>query len=307
MPGFHFIRILIAASLLMLCAGCVGPRFNFCARPTENPECGAYSRQVMTAKFGAESAEDIAERGEHARRIFVKNAFHTGVIGVTFVRRPDGGSEVQVDLPKPREAWRAQPAAIRAPASVELWRRAVAATSDLSPVPMMTREPLEPGDILVCADGWLHIVEIVEGRDGPIRRAIRSSCEEERVGQVRDELAALARSAFPSCALLEHEVPVFALQDCGALGGERTAAAQALNRFNDLHGVSYRSWSSDEIAPYLRGDASLEWNGVRSKGAAAFARTWAAIPEPGRFSWLTVDSAVAESAERASISGFAYN
>src|SRR5687767_8120818 len=122
MTGPHSIRNLIAAPMLLISAGCVGPHFNHCARPTENPECGAYSRRLVTANFGAESAEDIAERGEHARRIFVKNAFHTGIIGATFRRRPDGGSEVQVDLPKPREPWRAQPAPIRASISADLWR-----------------------------------------------------------------------------------------------------------------------------------------------------------------------------------------
>ena len=299
------IRILFAPPLLLLSAGCVGRNFNPCPMPTENPECGAYSRQLIAAKFGAESAEEIADRDEQARRIYYVNAFGRGILGTTFLRGPDGKAEVRVDLPRLPGTWRVQPAPIRAIISNEIWTRALAATSDLRPIKPKPDGPTEPGTIVVCADGWLYVVEIVEGRDRPVRRAMRSSCGDERLSKVRDALAAIARSEFPPCAMLDHEFEIFALQDCGALGGDRNSAAEALNRFNALHGVSAREWAADKIGPYLAEDATLIWNGSQARGRQDFVRSWTQIPATTTASWLEIDTVVGESGDRVVITGFA--
>lgn len=298
------LRLAGALGLVLLCLGCTGQARNPCERLNAGRDCGSSMQLWIDGQFGAPPAEAYAAGGGELRRIFGVAAFHA-IVGVSFVRRPGGNAEVRVDFARPREPYGSQPEPISTLIPDEIWRRAVAATADLRRIKWRPEGPSDEGGITVCADGVLWAVEVTERPGGPVRRRSSSSCEDERLEQVADELIALARSAFPACRALDarNEVAQFALVDCGLLAGDRMAAAAALDRFNDA-AIDRFMDEPQQVLPYLMEDASLDWDGAGARGNAAVAMLLVRKMQEADVSRLVADKALGESSDRVRLTGF---
>lgn len=299
------LRLAGALGLVLLCLGCTGQARNPCERLNAGRDCGSSMQRWVDHYFRAPPAETYTARGGEVRRIFGVNAFGQGLVGVTFFGRAGGHAEVRVDFARPRRSSLVQPEPIHAELPDESWRQVMAATGDLSPLLTVSPEEREQGVIAVCADGALWGVEATAGRGGPILRRMSNSWDDRRLTRVAQALIALARSAFPACRALEprDDVEQFGLADCGLLSGDKMAAAEGLNRFNGA-AIDRFMDEPEQVRPYLKESASLDWDGAEAHGAGAFAELLVRRIQEGHTSWLVAVEVVGEGHDRVRITGF---
>jgi hypothetical protein len=300
------LRRIGALGLILLCLGCAGHPSNTCAQLGAGAGCRSAMRQWIDAEFGAPPAEAYVAEGRELRRIFGVGAFHA-IIGISFLHRPGGGSELRIDFARRRLPYASELGPIVTPIPEELWRRAVAATSDLGRIEWRTGGPVEPGSIIVCADGAIWGVEITERPRGPVRRRTSSSCEDKGLPRVADALISLARSAFPECRALKprYRVEQYALMDCGLLAGDIMAAAEALNRFNEARLDDLDGRGPEEIGPFLAESMVLDWDGARVSGPAAVAPMLDRMARSARNTRLLIDRVTGDGAATVRMSGWA--
>ncbi len=300
------LRLIGALGLALLCLGCAGHARNACAQLGSGAGCRSAMLRLIDDRFGAPPANAYAAEGRELRRIFGVGAFHA-IIAISFLHRPGGDSELRIDFARRRLPYADELEPITTPITEELWRRALAATSDLGRIEWRTGEPPEPDMIIVCADGTLWGVEITERPGGPVRRRTSDSCEDESLPRVADVLISLARSAFPECRSLKprYRVDQYALMDCGLLAGDKMAAAEALNRFNEARLDDPDERGPEEIRSFLADAMVLDWDGARASGPAATVPMLDRMARSARDTRLMIDRVTGNDSATVRMSGWA--
>jgi hypothetical protein len=115
----------------------------------------------------------------------------------------------------------------------------------------------------------MYIAEAVdapaaEGVPQQIRRKTEDACAEGLVEVLAEDLATAAVPLLPHCARLEarrYASSVLLLAACSALSGDRAAAAEALNLYNEFEEAWDRG-SLDGVDRHFFVDAELVWDGV---------------------------------------------
>lgn len=183
--------------------------------------------------FGLPTLESRRAAGDQIRRVMILGRSDNPVVAIEFRRA--AGAEPTVAIYGPREdraAGLAQPAYAAAVPLAE-WERIAEVGRNFD----RTLVPDHPSDVIVmCADGWLDIVETTdleaEGPDGRLRRRVEGTCARGLANAYARELADTAVRLLPACRGIQgwHDFSPMILAFCAKLGGDRMAAAEAYDR-----------------------------------------------------------------------------
>lgn len=268
--------------------------------------CPSDRQRALLAAYEVRTLEAHQADGDQVRRVFYVDGYGRDLILIAFVRSP--GRDPMLSLHFPGQNGR-RPMAIQTPVPGEIWdevmRRSYHFDRELIPAsePTSAEQP-------ICSHSWQYIVEGTgstrERGTESIRRKIVDTCDDGLAQDFAEDAARLARPLLPSCAALDlgqyQNSPILALSACRLLGGDRIAAAAALNRAD-----SFRQVRSERQAGLLAGrfhySALIDWNGSRSANGEAAPQFWIEqISRAGDVS-LFFDSVHGESADRVRITG----
>lgn len=263
---------LFAALLLFLAAPAA-------AQDRPDPECGddrgvdrcapAQQAAVRTL-FGVQPIEAHRDAGDQVRRAFYVDGYGRDVVAIAFVRAPGRDPEVRVYFK--RAAGMSDLSPLVAPVPPESWDHLIERSShfDRRLVPLPP-PPADSGEIVVCLHSWVYTVEAAdparsETEPATVRRRTEDACADGLTKVFAQELYRAALPLLPHCALLDprhYRTPANQLAACGALGGDRQAAARVRNRAEALFRIDGTN-DLATIAPLFDYRSSIDWNGARS-------------------------------------------
>jgi hypothetical protein len=299
----------LAAALALLATGAGGaePKAaksrNPCRPEGDLTACFVHAQDEWLRLYGVRGAEEHLAAGEEVLRIFQIDDYGRDVVAIEYARlsgrepavtvRVAGasGSEGVLSIAIGEEEWDAVRRDARFFDRELVPRREIAAASDT---------------ITICTHGWTFIVEAVEpaAEEGEprLRRRAENTCGHGLTASFALAAGERAVRLLPACAVLrDRGGPGRRLRQCATLGGDRIAAAKAVNRADDLR-FADEDTEPREIGRFFADGAKAEGAGASGSGGGA-AQGWlrAIAGEPA--AQLVVRKAVGENARRAVVQG----
>ncbi len=248
-----------------------------CGDDRGQDRCDAQMQQEMRALYGWETAEKEVKAGVQFRRFMMVDGYGRDVLAITFERRPGMPPRVRVDIPRVKEedqifANRPGPKEVDSPLQAELgsgeWERALSLTKNFDQ--SLTRElEIENGEekgeentISICLHGWFTVVEAGDpsGPETPVDQSIRSdaesACDKGLAMPTSFQLADLAIQTLSVCRDLDPENyrnAIMMLNACRWLGGDRVAAAKALDLVRELKEADDKASTNRFQSLFVRG------------------------------------------------------
>lgn len=266
--------------------------------------CKAEQQRRVRDLFGVEAIEAHRDAGDQVRRAFYVDGYGRDVVAITFIRPKGGDPSLWVHFPREDDVKRSEP--LRAAVPLDVWE-SVLRRSDLFDrrleSPPTARSGGDSDEILLCLHSWVYTVEATDPAQGKYRPAtlrsrVEDACDDGPAEAYATELTIAAVPLLPPCARLDrgrHRNAATLLSACRLLRGDRLAAAEVMNRLDELRNVE-----GPEDAALARGlfasGAQIDWAGELHKEGGA--STWAKkIAEGGR-TVLYYDAFEGESADR---------
>ncbi|HKX90457.1 MAG TPA: hypothetical protein VJM13_14685 [Sphingopyxis sp.] len=271
--------------------------------------CAEAEQRRMRDLYGVRTIEEHRAAGDQVRRIFYVDGYGRDLVLISFVRAP--GDDPTLWVHYPREEGQ-RPAPQQTVVSGEAFEEAIdrSRTFHRSFVPL---DRSDPEFVVVCLHGWVYAIEANDPAipgvgAGRLRRKTESACADGPGAIYARDLQRLALAQLPHCATLEpeyHRNAASILYACRVLGGDRLAAARALNAAEPL-----LRFSSGEDPGALAGvfdeRSTIVWDGVRNEGQGSAAAFWVRKLEENARPNFQVESVHGESAARMRMTGFLY-
>jgi hypothetical protein len=277
-------RIVFVAAMAIL-PGLPAPAFAQAAGAARSADCRddngvdrcAGAQQARTrALYGVAPVEQLDAEGTQLIRAFFVNGFGGDEAHVAFARPRGGDPEMIVTVPDSDPAKRI---GMRAAVPLATWNRLLARARyfdrDLAPL------PTDKNEVPLCLHSWVVTVEAAgprQGMRGGVRRKTQDACGEGMAVDLAFEMADAAVELLPPCALLnpeQHRNAVARLGACAQLGGDRVAAALAMNQFNSNWFRNPKQGMAMFIAYLFYDQAEMEWSGEPIvRGGIASAAAW---------------------------------
>jgi hypothetical protein len=270
--------------------------------------CKAEQQRRVRELFGVKPIEAHRDAGDQVRRAFYVDGYGRDVVAITFIRPKGGDPSLWVHFPREDDVKRSEP--LRAAVPLEVWE-SVLRRSDLFDRPLASPPTARSGgdskekEILVCLHSWVYTVEATDPAQGEyqpatLRSKVEDACDDGPAEAYATELTIAAVPLLPPCARLDrarHRNEATLLSACRLLRGDRLAAAEVMNRLDELRNVE----GPEDLAlarGLFTGDAQIDWAGELHNVRGGAAATWAKkIAEGGR-TVLYYDSFEGESADR---------
>ena len=293
-------------SLLVAAAVQTGPREE-CIRDHNARGCVEAQVRAFERLYGTRPLEAHRAAGDQVRRIYYVDGSGNEVAAITFVWPRGGDPVATVRFPRLRGG-EEPPSTMQAQVPPEVWDGLIFRSANFDR--MVPPRPEAPGMVSVCIHPPQFTVEAVDPPDGegvqpPIRRRTES-CEDGLASAFALEAQRAALPLFPVCTPLatgHYRSLAHLLGMCARLGGDRLAAATAVNGANEMREVDRDSGVVD-LRRLFASDVVLDWNGQRATGAADAAALWAAKAHEGNPAFFFVRSARGEDRNRARITGW---
>ena len=232
--------------------------------------------------YDAPSIEKLAASKVLTLRVAFLDDYGRDISLVSFLRSPAEEPRVEVRFPRssgverPREL-------LTAPISAVTWNVLVADAANFDRTLVeKTQAPRPDGsrEIVICLHGWTVMVEAVD-EEGHIRRRQEGACDHGLTAPYGFALAKAAVAAMPACAALRADRVRNApgqLVQCGRLAGDRAAAAELLNTWNDpMFAGANSSDHASSIANFFHPDAVVTWPGeAPARGMVKASEAWIA-------------------------------
>jgi len=271
-----------------------------------NNRCDAESRRQTRTRFGVPSIEELNDSGAQVRRVFFVDGYGAEMPVITFIRAPGADPRVTVSVVREDATGRARVVELTQTLSAPVWDEVINRTElfhrALAPRTMPASDDEEEA-LTICLHSWVTTVEATDPGQ-PVRMRTQDSCNEGLTTEAGLFLARLAYEALPYCVALEldnYRNRVAALQACAILGGDRLAAAEVLNRIDELDEARL-------LAPvanaFLQHNITVQWGADRANGSEAAAALWDSKSEQRAQLYYT--SVTGESADRVRVTGVLY-
>ena len=277
--------------------------------------CSAAQQKRVRELFGVRSIEEHAAAGDQVRRAFYVDGYGGDVVTISFVRAAGREPMLWVHYPARKGEPRSEPLSAAVPDSV--WQGVIerSAHFDRKLVPLpgeaRSKDDDDTQEIVLCIHSWVYTVEATdpaerEGRPPTIRRKVEDACENGLAEAYAVDLQRAALPLFPHCAALDpkqHRNPASQLGACRLLEGDRLAAAEVLNRAEELDHLEGPD-DANSIRHLFDWEAVVDWAGQRNDGTDSAAKFWATkITEGEGRTNLYYDTIRGESSERVRLNG----
>lgn len=269
--------------------------------------CSPRQQRKVRRLFGVKSLEAHRDAGDQVRRAFYVDGYGNDVVAIAFVRPKGHGPTLFVHFPRRGDEERIEP--LQAPVPQDVWDSVLDRWRDFDRKRQGPQPPTKVSDpdvvMTLCIHSWVYTVEATDpalagSRPATLRRKTEDACDNGLAEAYATELQRVAVPLLPACARLDREMhrnEATLLSACRLLRGDRLAAAEVMNRLDELRRVDGPE-EAPEIAGLFARHAEIKWAGEsldRKDGAAA---AWARrIAEGGR-TILYYDSVEGESADR---------
>ena len=267
---------MISVPLLLVAAAATQPVPDDCRDDRGSDRCATAAQAKMRALYGLPSIEEHQRAGDQVRRVMYVDGYGRDVVAISFVRAP--GREPIASVYFPRREGEAAMEPLRAAVPNGVWEDILRRSGLFD----RTLEPLAKAEPEICLHSWVFVVEANDpGRANYTPPALRRKTEDACSNGLARAYAEVERAAlplFPHCARLDpdqHRNEATQLAACRILRGDRMAAAEVMNRANELRfvrGVEDRQ----RIASLFAHSVTIDWQGERaSAGMLDAAALWA--------------------------------
>ena len=243
--------------------------------------CSAEQQRRTRERFGVPSIEEHGAAGDQVRRAFYVDGYGRDLVAIVFVRPRGREPELRVHFfqdDEGAERWEPLVAPVPGPVWEDVIRRSEHFDRELVGLPP---PPPESNVIILCIHSWVFTVEAVdpggEDEQPTIRRRTEDGCQNGLAEAYADELERAAVPLIPHCARLDpelHRGHASLLAACGALSGDRLAAAVVMNRVSLFRHIREPEDAS-VISSLFEHDSVVDWNGERNEGPWSAAAFWA--------------------------------
>jgi hypothetical protein len=268
--------------------------------------CKVEQQRRVRDLFGVKPIEAHRNSGDQIRRAFYVDGYGRDVVAITFIRPKGSDPALWVHFPSEANGKRSEP--LRAAVPLDVWE-GVLRRSDLFDrqlaSPPTARSRSGSDEILLCLHSWVYTVEATdpaqgEYRPATLRRKTEDACDDGPAEAYAAELTIAAVPLLPHCARLDrarHRNEAAQLSACRLLRGDRLAAAEVMNRLDELRNIE-----GPEDLALARGlfsdEAQIDWAGELYNSRGGAAAVWAKkLAEGGRTN-LYYEAFEGESAER---------
>ena len=243
--------------------------------------CSAEQQRRTRERFGVPSIEEHAAAGDQVRRAFYVDGYGRDLVAIVFVRPRGREPELRVHFfqDEGAERWEPLVAPVPGPVWEDVIRRSEHFDRELVGLPP---PPPESNVITFCLHSWVFTVEAVdpaeEDEQPVVRRRTEDACQDGLAEAYAGELERAAVPLIPHCARLDpqlHRGHASLLAACGALSGDRLAAAEVMNRVSLFRNITEPEDAS-VISSLFEPDSIVDWNGERNEGPWSAATFWAA-------------------------------
>lgn len=201
----------------------------------------------MRDEYGWESAQALMDAKVQFRRFMLVNGFGRDVVAIAFERKPESSPRVTVAAPRSQYP-RGHLQELSAALGEEQWERIETATEKFDQKLVGEGKVARDGPngiIAVCTHGWTTVFEAsdpnfaIDGVLGQpkLRTDVENACAQGLAMPTAFELARMAYDLLPECHGLDRRTPrnpASSLALCKKLGGDRAAAAAAVETLQDL-------------------------------------------------------------------------
>lgn len=259
--------------------------------------CDSATQKRMHRLYELDSPSTLLDKKVSARRAMIIDGYGNDVVAVTFTRGPGKGPFVEVKSPKITDFPAADP--LQASVSEAVWNEVLRRSENFdhllaSELPRTDKDGKPVPNQRICLHAWFTVVEAIDAPrpspnemmgsagdgdgaeffetvpelPGKIRTDAESACGRGLSQAYAWELVRIAHESLPECAGLDTDkfrnLSVL-LQTCSRLGGDRVAAAKAMDVVQKLN----RGLWSDEDEEQAK---AMEWlfSGLGGTRAASF-------------------------------------
>ena len=264
--------------------------------------CKPEQQRRVRELFGVKPIEAHRDSGDQVRRAFYVDGYGRDVVAITFIRPKGGDPSLWVHFPRETDLKRSEP--LRAAVPLDVWEGVLRRSGQFDrQLALPPTAPSAKGDILICLHSWVYTVEAADPAGGKyqpatLRRKVEDACDDGPAEAYASELAIAAVPLLPPCARLDrsrHRNEASLLSACRLLRGDRLAAAEVMNRLDELRNVD-----GPEDLTVARGlfanQARIEWAGDPEAGSGAGA--WVKKVAEGGPTTLYFESIEGETADR---------
>ncbi|UZK66964.1 hypothetical protein [Sphingomonas sp. M1-B02] len=259
------------------------PREADCRDDSGQDRCLPEAQARQRAAYGVAPIDQVAAAKTVMMRAFFVDGYGRDAALVSFVRAPATEPRVDVRFPK-ADAGPAEPPSLTATVTAAVWDELVAEgrlfERKLAPAPASAM-------LSICLHSWVVTVEAVDA-NGSIRRKTEGACDAGLAVPFAFRLAKAAVAAMPACGLIDPETSrndITRLGVCTMLGGDRQAAAQALNAYEATWFANPRGPDFARALQYqFHEQVDFAWPGLAPvKGSQAASEVWAREAATHRF------------------------
>jgi hypothetical protein len=234
--------------------------YNNCDDDDGEDQCDADVQRRVRSMFEVQSIEELGSAGAQVRRVFFVDGYGSDMPVVSFERVPGESPRVEVSVRTFGDEERVVKMVALAPLPV--WASVLRETTYFD----RTFAPLPPGppsdELSICLHSWVVTIEAADpNEERPIRRSTQDACNDGLAVGAGFEMARHAYELLPHCNALDlnnYRNVVVLLAACALLEGDRIAAAEATNRYEDLDGV-YGEVRRQDFDDLLHENVRLDW------------------------------------------------